>query len=231
MPDHVIDTVSFDLDNTLCRYDRSPGEVLDRAFEDAGVPPLFSVEDYVDVFDEIAETSPDMATLRRRAFETLATAAGGSVDDGRAVADAYTSRRDPTGVDWREGMDDVFDAIRAEYDDVVIVTNGMAEPQSAKLESLGIDDRVDTVVFADGELQRKPAPDPFVAALDAVGTRPTAAVHIGDSLEQDVAGANAAGLTSVWFPDPQWVDETTDRSTISPDIHVTSARELGEVPW
>ncbi|MBI3799345.1 MAG: HAD family hydrolase, partial [Deltaproteobacteria bacterium] len=39
----------------------------------------------------------------------------------------------------------------------------------------------------------------FHAALAAAGCRPDQAVHIGDSLIHDVAGARGVGIYSVWL--------------------------------
>ena len=43
----------------------------------------------------------------------------------------------------------------------------------------------------------KPDPAIFTAALERAGARPEDAVHVGDSLEKDVAGARAAGIRPV----------------------------------
>ncbi len=43
----------------------------------------------------------------------------------------------------------------------------------------------------------KPDPRAFDLALAALGTRPSDCIHVGDSLRDDVRGAQAAGLTAV----------------------------------
>lgn len=44
----------------------------------------------------------------------------------------------------------------------------------------------------------KPHPSHFLACLDELGVDPDACVHVGDSIEHDVAGANAANIDSVF---------------------------------
>jgi putative hydrolase of the HAD superfamily len=44
---------------------------------------------------------------------------------------------------------------------------------------------------------RKPAPAVFHRALELAGASPTGAVHVGDSVEEDVAGARAAGVEPI----------------------------------
>ncbi len=55
-----------------------------------------------------------------------------------------------------------------------------------------------TVFSSDGR-SVKPSPRIFRKALSGMGLGPDAVVHVGDSLERDVAGARAAGLASVWI--------------------------------
>lgn len=222
--------ISFDLDNTLCQYDQSPASILDSAFEEVGVDPIFDVEAYVNRFDEIASEAPDMATLRRRAFSQLAKEAGHDPTIGEAIAAAYTSRRGPGSVSWRSGMEAVFDQFSSAHQ-IVIVTNGLPDTQQQKLSALGIFDRIQCAIYCDGSIPRKPAPEPFLAALDTVDATPEQAVHIGDSLEHDVLGANRAELTSVWFPDPSWTHFHDSATEIEADHQVASAAELQARPW
>lgn len=45
----------------------------------------------------------------------------------------------------------------------------------------------------------KPAPQVFEEALALAGVGPDDALHVGDSLDADVAGAQAAGIDAVWL--------------------------------
>ena len=45
----------------------------------------------------------------------------------------------------------------------------------------------------------KPRPEMFARALSLLGVRPDEALHVGDSLSSDVAGAKAAGIAAVWI--------------------------------
>jgi len=45
--------------------------------------------------------------------------------------------------------------------------------------------------------ERKPAPAIFARALVAAGVSPAAAVHVGDSVREDVVGARAAGIEPI----------------------------------
>jgi putative hydrolase of the HAD superfamily len=65
------------------------------------------------------------------------------------------------------------------------------------LERTGLRPLVDAVVISAELGVAKPDPAIFRAALDRLGAAAEGAVHVGDSLEHDVAGARAAGLEAV----------------------------------
>ncbi len=90
-------------------------------------------------------------------------------------------------------------AARADGCAVALVTNGESATQREKIDVLGIEGWFDAIVVSGEVGAGKPDPAPFCAALAALGAAPADAWHIGDSLRSDVAGANAAGLTSVWL--------------------------------
>ena len=65
------------------------------------------------------------------------------------------------------------------------------------LERTALRPLVDAVVISAELGVAKPEPAIFRAALDRLGAGPDGALHVGDSLEDDVAGARAAGLEAV----------------------------------
>jgi putative hydrolase of the HAD superfamily len=67
----------------------------------------------------------------------------------------------------------------------------------AVLEHVGLATRLDGVLTAAEAGVRKPAPGIFRQALGLAGVEPGHALHVGDSLEEDVAGARAAGIEPV----------------------------------
>ncbi|NNC11235.1 HAD family hydrolase [Planctomonas sp. JC2975] len=81
---------------------------------------------------------------------------------------------------------------------LALITNGPSAQQRSKLTAIGIDDLFDAVIVSAEIGVAKPHPAIFTAALDAIGARPEHAVHIGDNLEADIAGAAAARVRSVW---------------------------------
>ena len=220
-----VDGVVFDLDGTLCEYRRSGGEVLEAAFEAAGVDPLFAVTDYYARFDEFVPGSDDIREVRARCFAALAEDAGRDPDVGRAVADAFVDERDHSNVRWLPGAAEALDALDERYP-LAMVTNGDPWMQDQKLSAPGVADRFETVVYGGFGAPSKPDPEPFRHAVEALDVEAPRAVTVGNSLEHDVAGAHNAGLRSVWLDrDGVGTPEPT------PHHRIESMHELREEPW
>jgi putative hydrolase of the HAD superfamily len=62
------------------------------------------------------------------------------------------------------------------------------------LERCGLAQSLDGVITSAGSGSRKPDPGIFSQALEVAGCAPAEAVHVGDTMEEDVAGAEAAGI-------------------------------------
>ncbi len=225
-----IHAVLFDLDGTLCEYRRSSDELLDLAFGRLGVERPFSGEEYYDRFDELYHqrgTDGDLGTFRERCFASLVRDAGLAADVGRKAARIYTRERDPGNVRPLPGAREALDRT-GERHPIGLVTNGPPEAQDRKLATLGFRDAFETVVYAGYDTPAKPDPTPFRRALSALGATADRAVHIGDSLATDVAGAHAAGLASTWVANGHRADATPDPS---PDYVIRSPEELLTPPW
>ncbi len=81
-----------------------------------------------------------------------------------------------------------------------LITNGFGRIQRPKLEQLGYATGVFNEIFISEEHGIwKPDPKIFKLALAASRTAPAQTVMIGDNPYTDIAGANAAGLCSLWI--------------------------------
>jgi putative hydrolase of the HAD superfamily len=63
----------------------------------------------------------------------------------------------------------------------------------------GISEMVDAVVFSSEIGRRKPAPEMYQAALNALGVRPENALFVGDRVREDYEGPRALGMRAVLF--------------------------------
>ena len=70
------------------------------------------------------------------------------------------------------------------------------------LEQMGIAERIDHALFSSEVGKRKPHPEIFEQALNALEVSPEEALFVGDRLYEDVRGAGDVGMTTVqavWF--------------------------------
>jgi putative hydrolase of the HAD superfamily len=91
---------------------------------------------------------------------------------------------------------DVLARLRAGGARLAVVSNWDVSLHDV-LERTGLRPLVDAVVISAELGVAKPDPAIFRAALDRLRAAADGAVHVGDSLEHDVAGARAAGLEAV----------------------------------
>ncbi len=79
---------------------------------------------------------------------------------------------------------------------VVVVSNWDVSLEEV-LARLGLAELLDDVVTSARAGARKPSPAIFARALELAHAAPERAVHVGDSLAEDVAGARAAGIEPI----------------------------------
>ena len=79
---------------------------------------------------------------------------------------------------------------------LVVVSNWDASLH-AVLARLGVAELLDGIITSAEAGERKPAPGIFERALAAAGVDRSRALHVGDSLEEDVVGARAARIEPV----------------------------------
>ncbi|MGY8823210.1 MAG: HAD family hydrolase [Candidatus Latescibacterota bacterium] len=119
------------------------------------------------------------------------------------------------------GAKETLSALRVRGLKTAIITNGGTRTQNTKIDLLGLRDLVDAVVISEAAGIKKPAARIFAMALEQVEVEASAAVFVGDHPNNDVLGAQRAGLTAVWMRDyhtwpqnesePQWqVDRLID---------------------
>ena len=93
-----------------------------------------------------------------------------------------------------------FDDARAALEEVrrlparaIVVSNWDVSLEDV-LARLGLAPLLDGVLSSASAGARKPSPAIFAQALELAGTSPERAVHVGDSVEEDVRGARRAGI-------------------------------------
>ncbi len=89
---------------------------------------------------------------------------------------------------------------------LVVITNGPEYSQIPKIEAVNLAAHVDYIIIGGQEPEQKPARSIFDKALRLANCEPHEAIHVGDSLATDIAGAHNSGITSVWIQHQQPLD-------------------------
>ncbi|MFJ2781562.1 HAD-IA family hydrolase [Kitasatospora sp. NPDC087315] len=98
------------------------------------------------------------------------------------------------------GVVEALTAVRDAGHQVVVVTNGGAQIQHAKLRASGISDVVDAVCISEEIGVRKPGHGIFEAAAASVGRNLSqGGWMIGDNADLDIVGGRNAGLRTIWI--------------------------------
>jgi putative hydrolase of the HAD superfamily len=162
----------------------------------------------------------DFATYRRNFLrETLEP--WGELDDDTFTLYADARERALAAIRLYPDAVDTVRGLRARGLKVGVLTNGPSELQRRKLELLGLEDELDAVAIS-GEIgASKPEPEAYATAVAMLGLEPGEVAMVGDHVENDVAGALAAGLgAAVWVE--RYPGELPEGARV--------ARELAEVP-
>ena len=89
---------------------------------------------------------------------------------------------------------------------LVVITNGPEFSQIPKIEAVSLADHVDHIIIGGQEPEQKPARSIFEKALRLANCGAHEAIHVGDSLAADIAGAHDSSITSVWIQHQQPLD-------------------------
>lgn len=141
-----------------------------------------------------------------------------------ALVAIMRTHRPSLRLDW--ATQDALRTLRRQWA-LGIVTNGLPDVQRAKVQALGLDAMVDTVVYAaeHGSGAGKPDRAPFRDALRRLGARPSQSVFVGDNPETDIAGASLCGLRTIYTR--QWRSQTWPFTHLQPNSIV---QHISEVP-
>jgi putative hydrolase of the HAD superfamily len=202
-----IDTVLFDLDDTLHDDTTAYRSAARVAAEMVGRERGIDVQALVDAYDGAA-----MGFWSALSAEHLTRAIGdervrmwydallgvGIDDRALAVRAAQTyveARADVLALS--PGARDVLIALRARGCKLGLVTNGFAATHHDKIDRLGLRGLMDAFFLADEVGMVKPDPELFRHACRELGSEPTRTAMVGDRYDRDVRGALEAGLFTV----------------------------------
>jgi putative hydrolase of the HAD superfamily len=131
--------------------------------------------------------------IRFQAFERTVELVGCADDDLAADLNALYLKHRFEDIELYPDVIATLDSLRTRFG-IGLLSNGNSYP-----ERCGLADRFSFTVFSQDVGVEKPDSRIFATACKQAGCRPAELMHVGDSLETDVAGARGAGAISVWL--------------------------------
>ncbi len=189
----MIRAVLLDLDGTLLDTAPDLSAAANAMLSDLGLPqlPEATVRDFI---------GRGIDHLVQCCLETSGSGAAAHLPAAaRERFAAHYERVNGSASRLFQGVGEGLAAMRRAGLKLACVTNKSARYTAPLLERTGLAPLLDAVVTADGVGRRKPAPDVFLRACEALGVAPTEALVIGDS-QNDVLGARAAGCRIYLVP-------------------------------
>lgn len=193
----------FDVDDTLLDFAKSERRAITRTLSAFGIIPT---EELIGAYSEINLTCWKLIEdnkitrkqLDRMRFDILNERFAIEGRDSAAMGACYRKELSEASYVIRGCRAMLTELSRT--DRLFIVTNGAEPTQLKRLKKAGIDALFEDIFYSESIGFSKPYREFFdYVAAHIAGWDSTRAVLIGDSQTSDIAGANNAGITSVWF--------------------------------
>ncbi|MBE4406778.1 HAD family hydrolase [Vibrio parahaemolyticus] len=176
-------------------------------------------------FPQLVALLPDENAFRCGLIQTILAENGIHIDAEQAQqAQHYFDSARMGAFTFFPGVKEMLTDLRKHYK-LVVITNGPIFSQHPKLKATQMDEWVDHIIVGGEEPEEKPAASIFQKALNLVDVKPEEALHIGDSLAADIAGANNMGILSVWVN----ATGASNPTEITPNFEIRETVELKEI--
>ena len=231
----MIKAVFFDLDGTLCDSDTAWSIAQREAFQllrahypnvsqDAITNAWTTVHQRL--FQQLDAGKLSMAEVRDSRFECLFTELNLPTDKAIEELSDFFCSRYLTSLRLYEDVT-VLDELHTYH--VGIITNGAhdehTDSQLSKVQYLRLSERIQSLTIS-GEIGvRKPNLEIFKVACERADVLPKEAVYIGDTIENDIVGANRVGMASIFInrKSEKAIPETADER---PDYTASNLHDI-----
>lgn len=209
-----ITDIFFDLDHTLWDFDKNSGLTFKKIFKEQDIE--IDIHKFLEVYEPInleywrlyRDEKIGKVELRYKRLKTTFDKLNFKISDEliNKISEDYITYL-PMFNHLLDGAKDLLDYLKDKYN-LHIITNGFEEVQKIKLEKSQINDYFNVVVTSESVGVKKPNPKVFEFALKEANVSANKSIMIGDSLEADVLGALAVGISPIHlFKDIRSVDE------------------------
>ena len=224
-----ISVISFDGDMTLWDFRKVMCHSLKHTLVELQkqVPTQrvleLTIDEMITIRNQFAEEVKgkiwNLEEVRLRAFERTLEYVGCSDKELAGHLNAIYRKHRFEDIELYPDVIPTFDILTPHFK-IGLLSNGNTYP-----ERRGLEGHFAFVVFSQDVQIEKPNRRIFEITAQRAGCELTQMLHVGDSLESDVAGARNAGVHSVWLNR----EGTPNTTEIHPDYEVTSLSEIPEI--
>ncbi len=154
--------------------------------------------------------------IRRRAFERTLEHIGHPNSELAAHLNAIYLKHRFEDIELYPDVIPTFNVLAPHFK-LGLLSNGNTYP-----ERCGLEERFAFVIFSQDVQVEKPDPKIFEITAQQAGCEFAQMLHVGDSLENDVAGAQNVGAPAVWLNR----DGIMNNTEIQPDYEIVSLTEI-----
>lgn len=222
----MIDTLLFDLDNTLLDFDKAEVNALTKALGEAGITVTDEMCNRYNKINlaqwkllEQGKMTREEVKIHRfnllfQEFDIKA-----SIEEVAGHYQRYLGQ----GHYFIEGAEKVLEELSKKYR-IYIVTNGTLDVQKGRIKSSGIKKYVQDIFISEEIGYNKPSKEYFEKCFSKIPDfKKENTVIIGDSLSSDIQGGINAGIKTIWFHRSQ---DLTENPQPKPDYEIKSLKSL-----
>lgn len=221
-----ISVISFDGDMTLWDFLKVMHHSLEKTLTELQkhVPTQRALQLTIDEMiyirnqfaDEVKGRIWNLEDIRKQAFERTLEYVGYPDKELAAHLNTIYRKHRFGDIELYPDVIPTFDALAPHFT-LGLLSNGNTYP-----ERCGLEDRFAFVVFSQDVQVEKPDPKIFEITAQQAGCELSQMLHVGDSLVNDVAGAQNVGISAVWL-NREGVKNDTE---IRPDYEISSLIEI-----
>ena len=212
----MIDTLLFDLDNTLLDFDKAEANAITRALGDVGISATNEMRDCYHKINLAQWKLLEQGKMTRE-FDIKVSP--------QEVAKHYQDYLGQ-GHYFIEGAEEVLQELSKRFR-IYLVTNGTLSVQRGRLKSSGIEKYLQGVFISEEIGYNKPSIEYFEKCFSKIPDfKKENTVIIGDSLSSDIQGGINAGIKTIWFHRGQ---DLTEDPQPKPDYEINSLKFLLEM--